>query len=139
MRCFYIFFIGCLVLSLVVGCGEKNPLGRMPVSGTVTFQGRPLESGSIEFAPVDPLGKTKAGGPVVDGKYSIAVNQGLAPGEYVVRVFSPVGAAEAAGDAMPGSRPTAVARERIPPIYNVNSRLRCEVSAEKTNLHDFNL
>lgn len=126
-------------LAILPGCGKDNPLGRLPVSGTVTFQGKPLDQGSIEFAPVDPLGKTKAGASITEGRYSIETDQGLAPGTYIVRIFSSEGGAGAAKDAMPGTRPTAIPRERIPAVYNVNSRLQCEVSQSGENVHDFTL
>lgn len=139
MRLPLIFAFLCCILTLLSGCGKDNPLGRLPISGKVTFQGQPLATGDIEFAPVDPLGKTKAGATIVDGEYSIEADAGLVPGIYVVRIFSSTDSSAAAKDVMPGMQPTQVARERIPPQYNVNSRLRCEVKSEGDNVHDFAL
>jgi len=80
------------VLSLVValgllgvaGCGGGNPA---TVNGTVTYNGQPLETGTVAFYPVD-------GGPAAyaniqsDGTFRASTGQqkGLALGEYRISV-----------------------------------------------------
>ena len=69
-----------------LGCDGRP--SRVPVSGQVTIDGKPLEFGTIAFYPSAggrPGGATLA----EDGSYSITMyetNDGLPPGEYSVTV-----------------------------------------------------
>lgn len=62
----YLFFAGLLICLLSSGCGgsEAHP-PTAKVSGTVSFQGAPLESGTIMFFPV--AGGKHAVGMIKDG------------------------------------------------------------------------
>jgi hypothetical protein len=57
-------------LLVAIGCGgEELPPNRAEVSGTVTFEGKPLPGGSVIFkSETDPNMKIPA--LIVDGKYS---------------------------------------------------------------------
>jgi hypothetical protein len=55
-----------LLVALILGCGAA-PTG--DVSGTVAYDGQPIEHGYITFVPADGKGVT-AGGEIVAGKYS---------------------------------------------------------------------
>ena len=55
-----------LASVLIAGCSEP---ASGEVSGTVTFDGQPIEQGSISFTPVDGNGPT-AGGAIIGGKYT---------------------------------------------------------------------
>lgn len=52
--------------GLVAGCGG----GGGEVSGTVTYDGKPVEQGSISFVPADGKGPT-TGDAIKDGKYTV--------------------------------------------------------------------
>jgi hypothetical protein len=97
-----IFFTICAIcaLSLVfVGCsGGDSIKGLVPVHGTVTLNGSPLDKAMIEFAPVDASGnpaigkRSGTGYASSNGKFSINVNlesKGLPPGDYKIRVVKP--------------------------------------------------
>jgi hypothetical protein len=60
----------CLALALfgLWGCGNKN---RTTVTGKVTYEGQPVESGFVSFYPEDGQGGT-GGGSIVDGEYRAA-------------------------------------------------------------------
>lgn len=58
-----------LILGLLAGCGGGQATG--DVSGTVSFDGKPVEMGSITFLPADGNGPS-AGGSITDGKYAVA-------------------------------------------------------------------
>ena len=58
-----VFFV---TAGLIAGCGG-TPEG--DVSGTVIYDGKPIEQGSISFIPADGNGPS-AGGGIKDGKYS---------------------------------------------------------------------
>ncbi|WP_417848442.1 carboxypeptidase-like regulatory domain-containing protein [Thalassoglobus sp.] len=124
-----------LTTILFVGCGSKNPLNRQSVSGTVTLNGQPVESGSIEFQPQGAKG-TMSGAVIADGKYSIATAQGLPPGNYTVRIYSADETAER--EEVPGES-NKLAVEKIPAKYNTESTLTKSVEAGKDNVFDFEI
>jgi hypothetical protein len=68
-----VWFGGFLVaLLLLAGCDRDNTV---EVKGTVQFDGKPIEDGSINFVPADGKSQT-AGGAIKDGKYSVKVPVG---------------------------------------------------------------
>src|SRR6186713_1289520 len=58
--------VAATLLLAVGGFGEK--LGE--VSGTVSYDGKPVEAGSIRFVPEN--GKNPEGAVIIDGKYKVA-------------------------------------------------------------------
>lgn len=81
-------------LFLVVGCGDDTGLAkRYAVSGTVTYNGEPVEQGQINFIPAkgDDANARPANGTIEKGQYSLTTatpNDGALPGEYKVAVTS---------------------------------------------------
>jgi len=67
-----------LVLAAVVGCGG----GTSTVSGTVTFNGKPVEYGTISFRPTGSQGQVFAA-EINNGEYSAT---GAQPGERKVEI-----------------------------------------------------
>ena len=54
--------LACLGLLGAPGCGDSSGLPeRYPVSGTVAYQGKPVERGVITFDPVSPDARTATG------------------------------------------------------------------------------
>ena len=78
-------------LGLILGCGDDTGLDkRYPVSGTVTYNHKPLEKGQISFIPTDPS-KRPANGTIVDGRYTLTTatsGDGALPGTYKVSIVS---------------------------------------------------
>ena len=72
-----IVLIGVVVGT--VGCNANTA----SVSGTVTYDGRPVDHGSIAFLPADGAGPT-AGGEIVDGRYNV---NNVTPGAKIVQVI----------------------------------------------------
>ncbi|WP_146119377.1 hypothetical protein [Blastopirellula marina] len=58
-----------------VGCGPTGPQ-RYPVSGTVTFDGTPVEEGEVIFYSTEPGGHPDAGH-IADGKFAFDSLPGL--------------------------------------------------------------
>ena len=116
------------LLFIASGCSPENKLGRQPVSGTITLNGEPLQRGSILFAPTDP-NSVSSGAEVSGGTFSIPPHQGLTSGTYAVRIYATDETAEQVEPALPGpginTQP-----ERIPPEYNIKSKLSLEVLDE---------
>lgn len=83
--------IGILAIA-AVGCGDPGPRAHIekvvPVSGTLTYQGQPLESYQVTFLPTD--GRRAATG-VTDaaGKFTMGTNtagDGAPPGPHKVAI-----------------------------------------------------
>ena len=83
--------IGCLLalsLSVLAGCGEKT--GTLPISGKVSYQGKPVVGARVSF--VSKAGTRPADG-VTDseGRYQLGTfmaGDGALPGDYGVVVSS---------------------------------------------------
>jgi hypothetical protein len=131
------FLLAVLALCAFAGCG--NSQNRNEVTGDVTLGGRPVEDGIIQFAPLDGQG-TGDGAQIVNGKYRIPVEKGLAPGKYRVSIYAGDGRS-GAGDASPDSpyAGTKPGKERVPANYTERSDLVREVTAGGPNKFDFNI
>jgi hypothetical protein len=131
--------IPALLLSAVcVGCGPGNPLGRQPVAGKVTLDGKPLATGNIRFAP-QQSGGVASGAVITEGQYRLETLHGLPPGKYQVQIYSATAAPMPPEKmAVAGSLPPP-AVERIPPQYNTASKLSVEVRAGDAGAFDFQL
>jgi hypothetical protein len=130
-----------LLLPGVLGCGASDNLPREAISGSVSVEGKPLESGLVVFNPEAAETPTQGGAAVVAGKFSIPREQGLVPGKYKVVVSAAGGTPEKQVDTtnnMPGMPPVP-AKEIIPKEFNTNSLLTAEVKAGVKNEFSFNL
>ncbi len=122
----------CCLLLL---CGCEGSDGKRAVSGTVTLQGQPLDTGTITFLKL-PEAQTPAGAALItQGKYDLPATQGLLPGNYRVKVnaipeYHITPEEYAAGK-------TAPARvDRIPAKYNTASEETVEVKESGANKFD---
>jgi len=87
-----VLVIGLFLVGLA-GCGS-----RASVQGSVTFDGTPIDNGSITFVPDSSSGQ-KATAQIKDGKYVIESDRGPAPGKYKVEVtWVKAGPAKKGGD-----------------------------------------
>lgn len=128
-----------LILTLAVstaGCGADDGLGRLPISGTITLDGKPLQHGLIQFQPTSDRQPVAAGGFVADGKYAIARESGPVPGTYRVTITAAGEPSKPAEDDIPGGLPPA-GKELVPAAYNSNSQVDAVVKADGDNV--FNL
>ena len=115
------------VLACLSGGCQGDPNGPQEVKGVVTFKGKPLDQGSIQFEPEPGQAPSAGGSGIADGKFHIRPERGLKPGKYRVMISSGE-VKEKARDPLPGeSGPPA--KERIPAAFNVSTTLRAEVKA----------
>ncbi len=112
---------GCLVLLLTLaGCGGEPSLGE--VTGTVTYNGKEVEDGSISFEAKD--GKGDGGGIIKNGKYTARkVPVGLA---RVKIVNAKEYARKKLYDA-PDSPTRALTRNDLPEKFNTKTELEFDV------------
>ena len=131
------------VLSFVAGCGSGvRPIdGSVPVSGTVTFNGQPLEQGMVRFAPESGGKAQPATGQIKNGKFTMlttASSPGVVVGKYKVSIISNKPFAPPA--LKPGTPPDPKAKfepeSLIPKKYNdiKTSGLEADVKAAVTSL-----
>ncbi len=125
---FVIIFLAALA---IVGCSRSGD--RLAASGTVTLDGKPLESGSINFSPVDSS-TNGSGGMVKNGEFEIAADSGLPAGKYSVTIlaFSPTG--RTVRDPQMGDRP-----EMAPVRFKEAGTLEAAVTADGSNQFEFKL
>jgi hypothetical protein len=102
----------------------------MRVWGDVTYDGKPLDDGSIVFTPIDGTPGSSTGGPIKGGKYDVPARGGLvAGGKYKVEVAAlrPVG--KPLPNIMdPGGPPLQPSENYIPLKYNTRSTLTATIS-----------
>ena len=121
----------------ILGCEQGDPLGRLPVRGTVTLDGEPLDEGVIQFLPTTANG-SRTGGLVAAGRFDIPAQNGLLPGTYKVTLNS----ADKDGEPEPQEAPgptMLVSPERIPARYNRNTELEAVVKSDGANQFQFDL
>jgi hypothetical protein len=119
----------CLhIAAALVGCGPGNPLGRKALSGVVTLDGAPLDSGTIEFHPLE--GGIQSGGLIHAWHYSIAADKGATPGKYRVQIADTYESPPLPPGHMPGDDPPSAFKSRVPPEWNNKSKQEIEVKKE---------
>lgn len=125
------------IMLMILDAGCKP--ARFPVRGAVTFDGQPVEEGTISFEPADGQGGT-TGGKIVAGKYEITGPAAPMPGKKIVRIF----AARKTGRKVPAemsisSEMVDEIERYIPEIHNTQSTLSCEIAARGVSQIDFHL
>jgi len=129
-----LLFLCCFI---VVGCSSDS---RLSVSGTVSFDGVPIQEGSIAFMPADGGGSGGTAA-IIDGKYTARVS----PGRMIVQIYAqrdPTPAEVQAqannpmGSSSMGGGPHQV--QFIPKRYNEVSELRADIQQSQRDL-DFAL
>lgn len=127
----------CACAALIVtGCGS----GKIPVSGSVLFAGKPVEEGMIMFEPADGKGPT-TDGPIAEGSYELVGEAGALPGEKIVRIVAlrKTGRMIPAGSPAPPGTMVPEVIQCVPSRYNDQSTLRVQITPGKANTHDFDL
>ena len=118
--------VALLAVLLLSGCGKSEK--KYTLTGTVTYQGKLVERGSVSFVPVE-AGKHSDGAEIVDGKYTCEVT----PGEKIVRITGSRQVPPPKGD-----NPSLVLYEDfIPSKFNRESELQIDVTGAQTK--DFQL
>jgi hypothetical protein len=130
-----------LVLLLALGCGTGKKI--VPVSGTVTLDGKPLVGATVGFQPIAPEGKMDAGpGSQAKtnnkGEFTLMTalgENGAVVGKHRVMI-SLLNEQVGDSDARPprGGWPLA---DKVPKRYNSESKETFDVPAGGTNKADF--
>lgn len=113
-----------LMLGLFAGCGDKK---QAKVHGTVTYNGIPVEEGSISFFPEPGTESRKASAAILDGAFDIPTDRGPFPGKFRVEITG----VKKTGKKIPSADPGIEIDERIeliPDKYHRNSTLIREIA-----------
>lgn len=146
---------------LSVGCGGSGSLGTVPVTGSVTLDGEPVEGASVVFSPVTAEGRAAAAKTGPDGKFKLttqATDDGAVPGSYKVAITkydreimqvdadetdmdALYGAAEAAGTDLTGSGEDNLGAPQnlLPEKYKSPNTSGFDVEVQKDGENNFTL
>lgn len=141
MRTLVLSGFACLVLLAADGCRKTDGPQTYPVSGTVTLDGKPLDTGEILFRSEGGTAATYAG-KISAGKYSLSATAGkkrveitstqIVPGKQGERGGTP-------GDPISETNTAHIYEEVIPEDYNQKSTLTADVSPTGSNPINFTL
>lgn len=121
------WFAALMGLLIVPGCGGGGPR-EYRVTGTVTFDGQPVEDGEIVFLPANSQGVPRAV-KIVDGQFQCRLPEGEKRVEITATRESPT----PAPDGLPNYE------SYIPAMYNTESKLTADVRAVGDNALTFDL
>ncbi|QDU75334.1 hypothetical protein Pan97_23640 [Bremerella volcania] len=124
----------CLLFS---GCGG-NGIPRAAVQGTVTLDGKPIESGVIMFIPetVAPVALKITGGHY-DSESDVNDRRGAVIGHCSVQIFANRPTGRSYTDVMTGEKMEET-KQFVPAKYNERTELTAEVEAGRQTI-DFHL
>jgi len=112
-----------LFAACLLGCSGATTA---TVSGSVTFNGQPVERGAISLWPEDGKGSV-AGAGIENGRYTI---ERVAPGVKIVRLTAPVALGTTGKDDY--GNPVETRVELMPPAWGQASKERLTVTAPAT-------
>ncbi|MCR4411576.1 MAG: carboxypeptidase-like regulatory domain-containing protein [Thermoguttaceae bacterium] len=101
--------LGTLMVGLaavaILGCGGGKKLDTVPVSGTVTLDGTPVEGAMVVFTPTTGGGAAASGKTDASGRYKLTTrdpNDGALAGTYLVIIHKTEVKDPTAGAVKPG-------------------------------------
>jgi hypothetical protein len=94
-----------IAISGLAGCGSgKKSLGTVPVTGRVTYQGKPVDKAVVAFDPQESQRPVATGITDSNGRFqlgTLAPGDGAVPGEYAVLISKAETAAPVGGQMSP--------------------------------------
>jgi len=127
-----IYILGTLCL---LGC---NPNAPVEVTGKVSFNGKPVNSGTIMFEPEDKKGPTQ-GQAIVNGEYRLAGPNCVDPGNKTVRIEAHGPSGKKVPSAPGSSTMVDAFHQYIPAKFNSKSELKKTIEPGKATTIDFDL
>jgi hypothetical protein len=133
----HLCWIGLVLLSLIGGCGGSG-IERAIVSGSVTFDGKPIEKGFIRFFPIKGTVGPMWGAQITDGAYRADGKGGVPVGTHRVEVeaFRIVRNTKMGADIFEdfgGNGPAVAEVQYIPAQYNIHSEIELVVRPETSD------
>lgn len=125
MRLGIIVVLGVLLLQ---SCSGSGAVPTYPVTGSVTFGGKPIEKGSIVFDPADGQGTSAMGG-IENGQFTAQVPAG----EKILRI-SAVRTTD-----QKDQYGSLISESYVPAKYNLESEIKKTVKPNEENKFDLAL
>jgi len=114
-----------LAVALLNGCSEDRGPERVVVTGTVTYNGKPVPEALIRFVPIHTSAVPMAGAVVTDGTYRVDIRGGVPVGTHRIQIE-----AYRKITPRPGSSERLDPRASepyLPTKYNVNTQLEITI------------
>jgi len=129
-----------LLLAWAAGCGGPGGPERAVVSGSVTYDGKPVDDGMIRFVPAEGTKAPSSGAVIKGGRYTANSQGGVAVGTYSVEILGNRPDPSASSKAeVPGVQGPATI-QYIPEKYNQNSQLKVTIKPKSRSVQqDFQL
>lgn len=138
LRCRFMLDLTFIFLVGITGC-DGGGLDKVVVEGTVTYAGKPVANGEIQFHPAEGTVGPVSGAPIAAGRFRAEARGGVPVGTQVVTIEAYEASPGEDTEMTSGGRAT-VRRNYIPLKYNHESQLTIEVTGESHVLtHDFHL
>ena len=116
--------LACGLMFACLGCSESTGDQRYDISGTVTFQGNPVQEGSISFVPQGAEKKASGFATIENGKFDTSLGgRGHAGGPHEVQITA------ASSDGQ--SRPPFPTYKKVEDLPNESTSLDFDVSSGK--------
>ena len=139
MRFSILFGAGLLVVSLLVGCGQRGP-DKVNVRGMVTYGDEPVDNGDILFYPVEGTPGAVSGASISAGRYLANGKGGVPIGKHRVEVRAYRSRAARQNPTNRFEEPGAPREQYLPEQYNTKSTLVVSIDgAQPSAVQDFQL
>jgi len=121
--------VACLMAGLV-GCSSSDGLDRRGVRGEVTYDGEPVEKGTITLFP--KAQGVVASGKIEAGQYEIPTHEGPIPGEYRVEMTALKDTGRMLQANEPGMEPIEIPEviSYLPHKYNDQTELTVDIKED---------
>lgn len=127
------FLSSLLLLCSSSGCGHSDDLQRNAISGTITIDGAPLESGVVRLIPIEPHSGPGSMEKVTEGAFQFTEENGPIAAQHRVEIEATEHVAFAIDDEaafasfVKSTGRSPLARNPIPAIYNSASTLTANI------------
>ena len=118
------FIVGAFALLFLAGCGPRAAT----IKGTATFDGIPIEEGSISFLPEPGTESRKASAAILQGAFEVPAERGPMPGKFRIEISWVKKTGKKIASADPGMPDVDERIEAIPARYNTESTLVREIT-----------
>ena len=139
------------IVSFCIGCGgEQGAEGTVTATGTVIYEGQPVEDATVTFKPAGEEGRAASGTTDAEGKFelsTLAADDGVVPGTYEVAISKTVIEGGLDGEDPQAyfeehGRPPRTTRKELLPVKYKNAEtagLTAEVTEDGENHFPFEL
>ena len=75
-----------LMVASITGCGGSGDVAKTVISGAVSYDGQPIEDGTIRFVPTKDTRAPVSAAQIQNGRYSADARGGVPVGTYRVEI-----------------------------------------------------